>query len=62
MEAQRNCKLAGLWVRLSRRDGKHGYLKHMPRTLDYLREALRHPALAPLRDWFGNARIGVIES
>ncbi|RUV38389.1 bifunctional tRNA (adenosine(37)-N6)-threonylcarbamoyltransferase complex ATPase subunit type 1 TsaE/phosphotransferase, partial [Mesorhizobium sp. M1A.T.Ca.IN.004.03.1.1] len=26
MSAQRNCKLAGLWVRLLQRDGKPGYL------------------------------------
>ncbi|MBN8931934.1 MAG: tRNA (adenosine(37)-N6)-threonylcarbamoyltransferase complex ATPase subunit type 1 TsaE [Rhizobium pusense] len=51
MSAQRNCKLAGIWVRLMERDGKPGYMKHMPRTFRYLAAALSHPELAPLRDW-----------
>lgn len=58
MSAQRNCKLAGLWVRLLQRDGKPGYLKHMPRTLSYLAIAFEHEALAPLRDWCAKAGIG----
>jgi len=62
MAAQRNCKLAGLWVRLMQRDKKPGYMKHMPRTLTYLRTALAHPALAPLRDWCAEAGIGNLES
>jgi tRNA threonylcarbamoyl adenosine modification protein YjeE len=51
MSAQRNCKLAGIWVRLMQRDGKPGYMKHMPRTLTYLRSALEHDSLAPLKGW-----------
>ncbi|NSX91998.1 tRNA (adenosine(37)-N6)-threonylcarbamoyltransferase complex ATPase subunit type 1 TsaE [Agrobacterium tumefaciens] len=51
MSAQRNCKLAGIWVRLMERDGKPGYMKHMPRTFRYLTAAFSHPELAPLRDW-----------
>ncbi len=51
MSAQRNCKLAGIWVRLLERDGKPGYMQHMPRTFRYLGAALSHPELAPLRDW-----------
>ncbi len=62
MSAQRNCKLAGLWVRLLQRDGKPGYLKHMPRTLAYLQVALEHEALAPLREWCARAGIGMSES
>jgi N-acetylmuramate 1-kinase len=62
MSAQRNCKLAGLWVRLKQRDGKSGYLKHMPRTLTYLRAAFEHEALAPLRDWCARAGIDTSES
>ena len=62
MGAQRNCKLAGLWVRLMQRDKKPGYMKHMPRTLTYLRTALAHPALTPLRDWCAEAGIGNLES
>ena len=51
MAAQRNCKLVGIWVRLAERDGKPGYMKHMPRTFDYLHQALDHPALKPLETW-----------
>ncbi len=58
MSAQRNCKLAGLWVRLLQRDGKPGYLKHMPRTLTYLAIAFEHEALTPLREWCEKAGIG----
>ncbi|WP_333630473.1 aminoglycoside phosphotransferase family protein, partial [Agrobacterium cavarae] len=57
MAAQRNCKLVGAWVRLLKRDGKPGYMKHMPRTFTYMRAALEHPELAPLRDWFARAGI-----
>ncbi len=57
MAAQRNCKLAGLWVRLMQRDGKPGYMQHMPRTLTYLAAALEHEALAPLREWLRQAGI-----
>jgi len=60
VSAQRNCKLAGLWVRLMQRDGKPGYMKHMPRTLSYLSVALKHEALAPLRDWC--VRAGIVPS
>lgn len=50
--AQRNTRLVGLWVRLLRRDGKAGYLQHMPRTWDYLERNLAHPALADLKGWY----------
>ncbi|WP_105430544.1 tRNA (adenosine(37)-N6)-threonylcarbamoyltransferase complex ATPase subunit type 1 TsaE [Neorhizobium sp. T6_25] len=62
MAAQRNCKLAGLWVRLLQRDGKPGYLKHMPRTLRHLATALSHDVLTPLRDWCRRAGIEPPES
>ncbi|MFB2553004.1 tRNA (adenosine(37)-N6)-threonylcarbamoyltransferase complex ATPase subunit type 1 TsaE [Ensifer soli] len=57
MAAQRNCKLAGIWVRLKERDGKSAYLRHLPRTLAYLKTALSHETLAPLRDWCAKAEI-----
>jgi aminoglycoside/choline kinase family phosphotransferase len=44
------------------RDGKPGYTKHMPRTLSYLKVALEHEVLAPLRDWCARAGIGQSES
>lgn len=45
MAAQRNSKILGIFVRLNVRDGKPGYLKHLPRIRDYLTRALIHPAL-----------------
>lgn len=42
MAIQRNLKAVGIFGRLSRRDGKHGYLKDIPRTLGYVRETLAH--------------------
>jgi N-acetylmuramate 1-kinase len=62
MAAQRNCKIAGLWVRLKERDGKPQYMKHMPRTLQHLSTALAHEALAPLRDWLERAGMEFPES
>jgi aminoglycoside/choline kinase family phosphotransferase len=46
--AQRHLRVACLWVRLDRRDGKPGYLRHGPRCWALLEQALAHPATAPL--------------
>lgn len=46
--AQRHLRVAALWVRLARRDGKPRYLVHGPRCWSLLARALRHPATAPL--------------
>ena len=51
LSAQRNCKIIGIFTRLSRRDGKPGYLGHIPRVWRLLEADLGHPALAPLADW-----------
>jgi tRNA threonylcarbamoyl adenosine modification protein YjeE len=50
--AQRHTRIVGLWVRLLRRDGKPGYLRHMPRAWDYLARNLGHPDLSTLRAWY----------
>jgi len=50
--AQRSAKIAGIFTRLDRRDGKSRYLAHLPRVLRLLRRGLEHPALAPVADWF----------
>jgi N-acetylmuramate 1-kinase len=50
--AQRATKILGIFARLSKRDGKHGYLKHMPRVSAYLERNLQHRALAPLKAWY----------
>jgi aminoglycoside/choline kinase family phosphotransferase len=36
MGVQRHLKASGIFARLNRRDGKSGYLKDIPRTLDYI--------------------------
>lgn len=50
--AQRTTKILGIFARLSKRDGKHGYLQHLPRVSRYLERNLRHKALAPVRKWY----------
>lgn len=49
---QRNSKILGIFARLSRRDGKHGYLAHIPRIWGYLERGLTHPGLAAVRAWY----------
>ncbi|MGO4672430.1 tRNA (adenosine(37)-N6)-threonylcarbamoyltransferase complex ATPase subunit type 1 TsaE [Bosea sp. 2YAB26] len=50
--AQRNTKIAGIFARLDKRDGKPAYLKHLPRIETYLRRNLEHPALEELKAWY----------
>ncbi len=50
--AHRATKILGIFARLAKRDGKPGYLKHMPRVSRYLARSLSHPALSELLDWF----------
>ena len=50
--AQRHAKVIGIFTRLAHRDGKPGYLAHMPRLWRLLEAALADPALAPVRAWF----------
>ena len=49
--AQRHCKVLGIFTRLRDRDGKPGYLVHVPRLWRLLEEAVTHPVLEPLRHW-----------
>ncbi|HXQ50724.1 MAG TPA: phosphotransferase [Stellaceae bacterium] len=49
--AQRNCKIVGIFTRLSVRDGKPQYLAHIPRLWRLIEQDLRHPDLAPLARW-----------
>lgn len=51
LAAQRHCKVIGIFTRLSRRDGKHHYLAHVPRVWRLLARHLSHPDLAPLARW-----------
>jgi len=52
--AQRNAKIIGIFARLSRRDGKHGYLNLIPRVWGLLERDLEHPGLAKLSGWFND--------
>jgi N-acetylmuramate 1-kinase len=47
--AQRNSKILGIFARLAKRDGKRGYLAHIPRVARHLERDLAHPALSALR-------------
>ena len=49
--AQRHCKVLGIFTRLRDRDGKPGYLVHVPRLWRLLEAALADPALDALRHW-----------
>lgn len=55
MGAQRSLKIVGIFTRLSRRDGKHRYLTHIPRLWRLIARDIDHPALAPLADWLDAA-------
>ncbi|MEJ2117343.1 MAG: phosphotransferase [Alphaproteobacteria bacterium] len=50
--AQRNTKILGIFARLARRDGKRGYIRHIPRIARYLAANLADPALARLQAWY----------
>jgi tRNA threonylcarbamoyl adenosine modification protein YjeE len=52
LAAQRNTKILGIFARLAERDGKRGYLRHIPRIRGYLAHALSHPVLGALRGWY----------
>jgi N-acetylmuramate 1-kinase len=51
LAAQRNAKIIGIFTRLWRRDGKPGYLVHIPRVWRLLEADLREPALRLIADW-----------
>jgi tRNA threonylcarbamoyl adenosine modification protein YjeE len=51
LAAHRATKILGIFVRLDQRDGKPGYLRHLPRMRGYLARNLEHPALARYKAW-----------
>lgn len=55
MAAQRNAKIAGIFARLYKRDGKPRYLAYLPRVWGYLNRDLEDPALARLKTWYDRA-------
>ncbi len=52
MAAQRNAKIAGIFARLFKRDGKPRYLAYLSRVWGYLNRDLEDPTLAPLKAWY----------
>lgn len=61
MGLQRHLKVLGIFARLFLRDGKSGYLKDLPRVIDYLRDALalypRESVLFEFLRWFDDVVI-----
>jgi aminoglycoside/choline kinase family phosphotransferase len=52
MGMQRHLKAAGIFARLSIRDGKHGYLNDVPRTCDYIVQAAAlYPEFSAFKVW-----------
>src|SRR5690606_25232557 len=42
MSLQRNLRILGVFARLNHRDGKAGYLRHLPRVNGYVRQVAEH--------------------
>lgn len=58
---QRHLKVLGIFERLSLRDGKDGYLKDLPRVLQYsLYECQKQPEFKPLGNFLRNSLLGRI--
>jgi len=54
MGVQRHLKASGIFARLKHRDGKNGYIKDIPRTLDYIKDvSTRYEELKPLSQLLG---------
>lgn len=58
MGIQRHLKAVGIFCRLNIRDGKSGYLKDIPRTLNYLKQVSEsEPSMAGLNDLIGELNL-----
>lgn len=58
MGLQRHLKVLGIFTRLWHRDGKRGYLKDLPRVMDYVMlVTAKHRELAPLAEFLERAVI-----
>lgn len=57
LAAQRHARIAGVFIRLMKRDGKTNYLTFMPRVLSQLKTALHEAKLTEL-ELFLNAELG----
>lgn len=60
LAAQRATKILGIFARLDKRDGKPGYLAHIPRIEGYLTRNLAHPALTRIRLWHAEHLPGLV--
>lgn len=49
--AQRNFRIAGVFMRLAQYHNKPSYLVHLPRVMNYIEKNLQHPALADMKIW-----------
>jgi N-acetylmuramate 1-kinase len=52
LSTQRITKILGIFARLSKRDGKHQYLRHIDKLNRYLETNLKDPVLADLKGWY----------
>jgi aminoglycoside/choline kinase family phosphotransferase len=52
--AQRATKILGIFTRLTLRDGRNGYLAHLPRVWRSLERNLRHPSLVAVESWLAD--------
>ena len=52
LATQFHCRVIGQFIKMANEDGKHGYLKYIPRLERYLANALKDPILAPLAMFF----------
>lgn len=52
LSVQRNTRILGVFARLKARDGKPGYLAHLPRLWGYLARVLDEPVLRAVKLWY----------
>ncbi|MGH6873703.1 MAG: tRNA (adenosine(37)-N6)-threonylcarbamoyltransferase complex ATPase subunit type 1 TsaE [Aestuariivirgaceae bacterium] len=52
LSTQRITKILGIFARLSKRDGKHQYLRHIGKLNRYLETNLKDPVLSDLKRWY----------
>jgi aminoglycoside/choline kinase family phosphotransferase len=55
--AKRITRILGVFARLANRDGKPGYLRHIPRLRAYLAGLLADPVLSGLALWYEKHRL-----
>lgn len=52
LSLQRNTRILGVFARLLKRDGKPGYIRHMPRVRAYLDRSLKQDVSYSLKLWY----------